>query len=194
MAPRMQPGDALLMVDVQNDFCPGGALAVPDGGAVVPVLNDWIAAATSGGAIVFASRDWHPANHVSFRARGGPWPPHCVQNTSGADFHPQLRLPVSGTEIVTKADTADRDAYSAFDGTDLADRIRAAGVRRLWVGGVATDYCVRASVLDALRLPGLEVHVIVAAVRAVEAQPGDGTRALEEMRSAGALLEDAPPA
>lgn len=187
MPPRLQLGDALLIVDVQNDFCPGGALAVPAGDAVVPVLNAWIAAAT--GAPVFASRDWHPANHISFRARGGPWPPHCVVNTHGAALHPNLHLPEQVT-IISKATTPDRDAYSAFDGTDLGARVTAAGVRRLWVSGLATDYCVRASVLDALQLPGLDVRVIVAAVRPVDAHPGDGARALAEMQAAGALLED----
>ncbi len=193
MAVELTSRDALLLVDVQNDFCPGGALAVPDGDAVAPELNRWLAAARRAGARVFASRDWHPANHVSFRPRGGPWPPHCVHDTEGAAFCAELRLPDDAV-IVSKADDPNRDAYSAFDGTDLAARLRAADVRRLWVGGLATDYCVRASVLDAVALEGLAVHVILSAVRAVNVQAGDGQAALDAMRAAGALLERGAPA
>ena len=193
MAIKLTVSDALLLVDVQNDFCPGGALAVADGDAVVPALNAWIAAARQGGARVFASRDWHPPDHLSFAERGGIWPLHCVQDTPGAAFHPDLELP-NDAVIVTKADTADREAYSAFDSGELAAQLRAAGIERLWVGGLATDYCVKASVLDAAELPGLEVRVITNAIRAVDAAPGDGEAALEAMRAAGATLEHAAPA
>ena len=193
MAIKLTVSDALLLVDVQNDFCPGGALAVADGDAVVPALNAWIAAARQGGARVFASRDWHPPDHLSFAERGGIWPLHCVQDTLGAAFHPDLELPDDAV-IVTKADTADREAYSAFDSGELAAQLRAAGIERLWVGGLATDYCVKASVLDATELPGLEVRVITNAIRAVDAAPGDGEAALEAMREAGATLEHAAPA
>lgn len=191
MKPRLEDGDALLLVDVQRDFCPGGSLPVADGDAVVPALNDWIDAARDAGCPIFASRDWHPADHVSFEARGGPWPSHCVQGTSGASFHPDLRLPQEAI-VVSKATTPDSDVYSAFQGTELARLLRERGVRRLWVGGLATDYCVRASVLDALR-EGFEVAVIGNAVRAVNVDADDGARALEEMRRAGAtVLEEAP--
>lgn len=193
MAIRLTPRDALLLVDVQNDFCPGGALPVADGDTVVPVLNRWIAAARQGGAKVYASRDWHPTNHLSFAARGGLWPPHCVQNSRGAAFHPDLELPAD-TVVVTKADTPDHEAYSAFDSGELASQLRAANIQRLWVGGLATDYCVKASVLDAAQLPGLEVHVITDAIRAVDASPGDGNAALDAMQAAGAILEHAAPA
>ena len=193
MAIKLTVSDALLLVDVQNDFCPGGALAVADGDAVVPALNAWIAAARQGGARVFASRDWHPIDHVSFADRGGIWPPHCVQGTPGAAFHPDLQLPDDAV-VVTKADQSEREAYSAFDSGELAEQLRAAGIRRLWVGGLATDYCVKASVLDATELPGLEVRVITNAIRAVDAAPGDGEAALEAMREAGATLEHAAPA
>ena len=192
MATELTPSDALLLVDVQNDFCPGGALAVTDGDAVVPVLNDWIAAAVQGGALVFASRDWHPVDHLSFAEQGGPWPPHCVQDTPGAAFHAELELP-DEAEVVSKADRPDHEAYSAFDSGELGDALRAAGIRRLWVGGLATDYCVKASVLDAAEVPGLEVHVITDAIRAVDVAPGDGDAALKAMREAGAILEPVAP-
>src|SRR5438067_13422303 len=109
----MQSGDALLIVDVQNDFCPGGALAVKEGDQVVPVLNDWIEQAQRDGVSTYASRDWHPENHISFQSRGGPWPPHCIQWTSGAAFHPDLKLP-ENVQIISKAEDADVDSYSAF--------------------------------------------------------------------------------
>ncbi len=185
----MQRGDALLIVDVQKDFCPGGALAVPEGDEVVPVLNQWIAEALAQGISVFASRDWHPSNHISFKERGGPWPPHCVQGSEGAVFHPELRLPAN-TEIVSKAQTPDQDSYSAFGGTGLAVSLRRAGVKRLWMGGLAQDYCVRASALDAIK-EGFEVHLIVDATRAVNVHPGDGQNALDEIRQAGGTLETA---
>jgi len=193
MAINLTPSDALLLVDVQNDFCPGGALAVAEGDAVVPVLNDWIAAAVQGGSLVFASRDWHPADHVSFAEQGGIWPPHCVQDTPGASFHPDLELP-DDAAVVSKADQADREAYSAFDSGELGEKLAAAGVRRLWVGGRATDYCGKAGVLDAVGLTGLEVNVSTDAIRAVDVAPGDGDAALDAMQAAGAILEHAEPA
>ncbi len=184
----LRAGDALVVVDVQVDFLPGGSLAVPHGDEVVPVLNRWLAAAAARGLPVFATRDWHPPDHCSFRAQGGPWPPHCVAGSAGAAFAPGLRLP-PGATVVSKATGPDRDAYSGFEGTDLDARLRAAGARRLLVGGLATDYCVLATVRDARRL-GLEVLLLADAVRAVEVRPGDGARALEEMRRAGARPAD----
>jgi nicotinamidase/pyrazinamidase len=181
--------DALLLEDVQVDFCPGGALPVPDGDAVVPVLNEWIERFEASGQPIFASRDWHPANHVSFREQGGPWPPHCVAGTPGAAFHAELRLPHSAT-VVSKATEPDREAYSTFDRTGFADELRRRGIRRLTIGGLATDYCVRATVLDALR-EEFEVRLLRDAVRAVDVTPGDGDRALEEMRAAGAQVVEA---
>jgi nicotinamidase/pyrazinamidase len=189
MSERFEKGDAVIVVDAQRDFFPGGALAVPEGDAILPVLNRWSAAARDAHVPVFASRDWHPPGHVSFKEQGGPWPVHCVQRTPGAAFHPELDLP-RGTIIISKGTQSERDAYSAFDGTGLAARLREAGVRRLWIGGLALDVCVRASVLDALR-EGFEVHLIRPATRAVNVQPEDSEKALEEMRQAGAFIEDA---
>jgi nicotinamidase/pyrazinamidase len=185
--PALTPSDALLLVDVQNDFCPGGALPVAEGDQVVPVLNRWVEAACRGGARIVASRDWHAAGHVSFRERGGPWPVHCVQGTPGAAFVPGLHLPGDAL-ILSKATGPDTDNYSPFADTGLADTLRRQGVRHVWVGGLALDVCVRAAVLDALR-EGFEVHVIADATRAVNVNPGDGRRALEEMRARGAVIE-----
>jgi nicotinamidase/pyrazinamidase len=184
----MERGDALLIVDVQNDFCPGGALAVKDGDQVVPVLNEWIEDAQRQGIVVYATRDWHPAGHISFKERGGPWPPHCVQGTPGAAFHPGLKLP-PGAQVISKATRLDEDAYSAFGGTDLADRLRKAKVHRIWIGGLTQDYCVRETSFDALR-EGFEVHVIVEGTRAVNVDPRDGQRALDDIRQAGAILHE----
>lgn len=177
-------GDALLVVDVQNDFLPGGSLAVPDGDAVVPVLNRCIALFSAKQLPVFASRDWHPPNHCSFRAQGGPWPPHCVAGSPGAAFASELALS-PGSTVISKADTPGRDAYSAFGGTDLAARLAAAQIKRLFVGGLATDYCVLNTVQDALAL-GFAVVLLTDAVRAVEVAPGDGAKALAAMQSGGA--------
>src|SRR5262249_20950942 len=123
MLPNLQTTDALIVVDVQNDFCPGGALPVAEGDQVVPVLHGWIEAARLGSACVVASRDWHPSGHVSFQERGGPWPTHCVRGTPGAALHPQLSLP-PGTTVVSKGTDPDRDNYSAFEGTGLAEMLR----------------------------------------------------------------------
>lgn len=177
--------DALILVDVQNDFLPGGALAVPGGDAVVAPLNRAAALFAARGRPVFATRDWHPADHCSFRARGGPWPPHCVAGTPGAAFAPGLRLPPSAV-TVSKATTAERDAYSGFQGTDLADRLRAAGVTRVMVGGLATDYCVKETVADALAA-GFAVVLLTDAIRAVDVHPGDGEAASAKMLAAGAV-------
>ncbi len=180
---------ALLVVDVQNDFCPGGALAVPEGDRVVPVLNAMAARVIARGGAIYASRDWHPPVTSHFRAYGGPWPPHCVANSPGARFHKDLRLPADAV-IVTKGDRAGADGYSPFEGRTasgrtLLDDLRARGVHRLIVGGLATDYCVKHAVLDALAA-GLDVTVLEDAIAGVDVQPGDSLRALEEMKRAGA--------
>ncbi len=178
--------DALLVVDVQNDFLPGGSLAVPDGDAVVAPLNAWLARFAAAGRPIFATRDWHPGDHCSFREFGGIWPAHCVAGTPGAAFAPGLELPASA-QTVSKATRREVDAYSGFSGTDLDERLRRAGVRRLFVGGLATDYCVLNSVRDALSL-GYEVMLLREAVRAVDVHPGDGRRAIAAMTEAGARI------
>lgn len=176
-------GDALLVVDVQADFLPGGALAVPRGDAVIAPLNRLLARFDALGLPIVATRDWHPPDHCSFRAQGGPWPPHCVAGSAGAAFAAGLALPAS-TRIVSKAMTAGRDAYSGFDGTGLAHTLATLGVHRVFVGGLATDYCVAATVRDA-RAQGFAVVLLADAVRAVDAQAGDGERALRQMRALG---------
>jgi nicotinamidase/pyrazinamidase len=186
--------DAVLIVDVQVDFLPGGNLAVRGGHEVVPALNRYVALARRKEVPVFASRDWHPRDHCSFRARGGSWPEHCVAGSPGAAFAPGLALPRDAV-IISKATSRDSDAYSAFQGTDLAQRLREAGVKRLLVGGLATDYCVLNTVLDA-RKAGFEVLLLADAIRAVNVEPGDGERAEREMLAAGAVAvgpEDFPP-
>ncbi|MFQ5883044.1 MAG: nicotinamidase [Candidatus Methylomirabilales bacterium] len=178
---RIDPAqDALIVVDVQNDFCPGGALPVPEGDRVIPTLNTLLCRAN---CLIVATRDWHPVHHCSFTDQGGPWPVHCVAETWGADFHPALdrsRLQV----IVSKATTPKQEAYSGLQGTSLADLLRERGIQRLLVGGVATDYCVKATALDARRA-GFEVIVLEDAIRGVEVSPGDCARAVEEMKRAG---------
>jgi nicotinamidase/pyrazinamidase len=176
--------EALLVVDMQRDFMPGGALAVPEADALVPRINHYIDHFTAVGTPIYLSRDWHPPDHCSFREQGGRWPPHCIAGTPGAEFARGLRVPESAV-VVSKAATSTEDAYSAFERTSLATLLQSRGVRHLWVAGVATDYCVRASVLDARRL-GLHVTLLVDAIRGVDVQAGDADRALAEMVAAGA--------
>lgn len=174
---------ALVIVDVQKDFCPGGALAVKDGDRVVPVLNKYIKKFAEAGAPTIFTRDWHPTDHSSFNSQGGPWPPHCVQNTDGAMFHPALFIPPAG-EIVSKADKKD-EAYSFFKGTDLPQQLHKRGIRVLLVGGLATDYCVKETVLDGLKA-GFEIYHLDDASCGVNVDLGDSERALNEMVAGGA--------
>ena len=176
---------ALIVVDVQNDFCPGGTLAVPQGDEVVEPLNELIDEFLERGDPVYKSRDWHPPQTKHFAAYGGTWPVHCVQDTEGAEFHPALRNDPRIT-VISKG-LGDKDCYSAFDETDLASQLRQQNVQEVVVGGLATDYCVKNTVLDALK-HGFKVRAVEDAMRAVELQPGDGDRAIEEMRAAGAVI------
>ena len=177
-------GDALVIVDVQSDFLPGGSLAVPRGDEVVAVLNGYLAAFRNSSLPVVATRDWHPPDHCSFRQQGGPWPPHCVAGSEGAGFAPQLQLPTDAT-VISKATAQQSDAYSGFEGTELDRLLRQSGVRRLFVGGLATDYCVLNTVCDALRL-GYQTLLLLDAIRAVDVHAGDGERAIAEMLQKGA--------
>jgi nicotinamidase/pyrazinamidase len=176
--------DALIVVDVQNDFCPGGTLEVPSGDLVIPLLNDYIKLFKDLNANVFATRDWHPPNHVSFKNYGGQWPPHCVQDTEGAKFHPDLKLPESAI-IISKATDPNKEAYSGFDGTTLEEELRSKKVTRVFVGGLATEYCVKTTVVDALKL-GFEAVLLVDATRGLEANAGDVQKAIDEMTTQGA--------
>jgi nicotinamidase/pyrazinamidase len=187
--PPFRVGDGLLLVDPQNDFCPGGSLGVADGDAVIPVLNAWAAAAEQAGTPIFVSRDWHPPKTIHFKEHGGVWPPHCVMGTEGAAFHPDLQLPKSAI-VVSKGTDETEDAYSAFDARDDANRplatlLRERGVQHLYVLGLATDYCVKFSALSGLA-NGFRVTVVPEGIRAVNLQPNDGEEALDEMRKAGA--------
>lgn len=185
MRVALGPDDGLMIVDVQNDFCPGGALAVPGGDKVVPALNDYATQFHRAELPVAASRDWHPEDHTSFEAQGGPWPPHCVQGTKGAEYHADLELPPE-THEVKKATDPQAEAYSAFDTTDLATYLEDQGVERLFVGGLATDYCVRATVLDAID-QGLQVFLLLDAIEGVDVEEGDSQAAVAEMLEAGAI-------
>jgi len=180
----LQQGDALIIVDLQNDFLPGGSLAVSQGDEVIPAMNSYLKAARDNSLPVFATRDWHPPHHSSFQERGGPWPPHCIAETEGANFAANLDLPPE-TVIISKAEEIDKDAYSGFEGTDLNERLRARGINRLLIGGLATDYCVLNTVMDALKL-GYEVLMLDDASRAVNVKPDDGAKAIKEMTQLGA--------
>jgi nicotinamidase/pyrazinamidase len=176
---------ALIVVDVQNDFCPGGALAVANGDEVVASLNNLIEKFLERGEPVFKCRDWHPDNTKHFAAYGGTWPVHCVQNTTGAEFHPDL-IDDMHIRVISKG-LGDEDCYSAFDGTDLDLQLQRLGVQEIWVGGLATDYCVKNTVLDALK-NGYTVKAFKDAMRPVDVNAGDGDRAIQHMAQAGAEI------
>lgn len=177
---------ALIVVDVQNDFCPGGSLAVANGDEVVAPLNELMKEFLDRGEPVFKTRDWHPATAKHFAAYGGIWPVHCVRNTSGAEFHPDL-FDDPRITIISKGIDESADGYSGFDGTNLAQILREQEVKEVWVGGLATDYCVKHTVLDALQ-QGFEVKALADAMRAVNVNPDDGAQAVAEMRAAGAEI------
>jgi nicotinamidase/pyrazinamidase len=183
--------DALLVVDPQIDFFPGGALPVNDGGAILPAVNNALRAFSRAGLPIIVTRDWHPADHCSFTAQGGPWPDHCVKGTAGAELHPGLELPPIFA-VVQKATTSDREAYSDFEGTGLDTMLRGIGTERVVVCGLALEYCVRAACLDAVKA-GFEAVLLADGTRAVEVEPGDGERTLEELRAAGVEIRSGAP-
>ena len=184
----LRSNQALLLVDVQKDFLPGGRLAVPKGDSVLPVLGAWVKAFDQAALAIFASRDWHPANHVSFEDQGGPWPPHCVAGTSGANLSEDLKLPRHAL-LIDKGTDPKHDAYSAFQGTDLDTLLKARDITALVVGGLATEYCVLNTVKDALAL-GYQVLVLEDGIKALAAEPG--ALAIEEMRGLGATVARRP--
>lgn len=181
----LHDGDALLVVDVQNCFCPGGELPIDGGDEVIPELNRWLRAAEELRLPVYLSRDFHPGRHPSFASQGGQWPQHCIQGTPGADFHPNLHIPSNRT-IVTKGTRFDQDQYSAFDQTGLAEQMHRDWIKRIFVGGLALDVCVKATALDGI-IYGFETHVILNGCRPVTAE--GGRLALAEMRAAGIIVE-----
>ena len=172
-----------MVVDVQNDFCPGGALAVPGGDSVVPILNKVISAFAAADLPNVITRDWHPANHSSIKAHGGAWRPHCVEGTPGAEIHRGIRRP-PGSVLVSKGTAPDKEAYSGFQGTDLAERLRRLGTKEVYLGGLTIEYCVRTTAEDALR-EGFATHVILDCVKGLEIHQGDSAAALREMERAG---------
>jgi nicotinamidase/pyrazinamidase len=180
----IKTSDALLITDIQNDFLPGGALPVKDGNEIIPVINQYLQYFENAKTPLAASRDWHPRDHISFKEQGGQWPPHCVQDTKGANFSPNLKLP-SHTLIISKATDPQHEAYSAFDRTNLAYELRLRGVNRLFIGGLATDYCVVNTVVDACKL-GFETVVLMDATLGIDVNPGDVDRAIQTMLKNGA--------
>jgi nicotinamidase/pyrazinamidase len=186
MDPQFQES-ALILVDIQNDFCPGGALAVNEGDRIMPIVNRLI----SRFPLVISTQDWHPANHISFKAQGGPWPGHCVQGTTGAELHPDLKTDTIALYF-RKASSPDKDDYSEFAGKDeqgrsLDEVLKGLGVKKIYVVGLATDYCVLETVLDGIK-NGYEVYAVTDAMRAVNVNPDDEEKALYRMASSGAHL------
>tara|TARA_B100000963_G_scaffold145790_1_gene127008 strand:- start:256 stop:999 length:744 start_codon:yes stop_codon:yes gene_type:complete len=180
--------DALIIVDVQNDFLPGGSLGVVDGNAVIPVINSCIEMASANQLPMYATRDWHPIDHCSFVENGGTWPIHCVAGSEGAEFSKELKLP-NNIEIIDKGTNRDKEAYSGFQGTDLSERLNKKSVNRVIVGGIATDYCVLNTVNDALD-NNFEVILLTQAIRAVNLNPDDGEKAIKSMVNKGAKIYD----
>ena len=178
----MEKSDCLLIVDLQNDFCPGGSLAVQGGDEIVEPINQIMKYFS----LIVTTQDWHPANHCSFKAQGGPWPPHCIQKTWGAQLHPKLDQSKVQLQIL-KADLPDREAYSGFDGSRLKEELQERNVHRVFIAGLTTDYCVRTTAFDALRHK-FEAVVFTDLTRPVNVHPGDGERALNEIKQAGAVL------
>src|SRR4030042_3987201 len=190
---KISKADSLIIANIQIDFLPGGALQALEGDLLIPVINDYLKIFRRAGASIFAVRDWHPQNHVSFTGQGGQWPPHCIQESEGAKFHPDLKLP-EGTVIISKATDTLNDSYSSFEGTGLAQSLEMQGIYRLFVGGLATEYCILNTVLDSRKL-GFGTLLLSDAVRGINAKPNDANRAIEEMVSLGAeqvTVEDFP--
>jgi nicotinamidase/pyrazinamidase len=190
----MEINKALLIVDVQIDFCPGGALGVQDGDRIVPVLNRYIERFARAGMPIFVTRDWHPPMTSHFNTAGGVWPPHCIQGSKGAEFHPDLKIS-NDAVVLSKGTAADEDSYSAFAAADsrgaaLKDLLRQRGIERIYVGGLATDYCVKETVLEGL-MRGFQVVLLQDAICGVNLQPEDSAQAVDAMVKAGVTVS--PP-
>ncbi len=183
---ELSSADGIIVVDIQRDFCPGGALPVPEGDDIVPLVNELLHKAEKSGCFIVYTRDWHPQNHMSFKTFGGTWPEHCVQWTAGAEFHPSLYLSDKGV-IISKGTNPEFEAYSGFQGTDLDATLKANGVHRLFIVGLATDYCVKETALDSLQR-GYDTYVVKDAVRGVNVHPNDSENALNEMEQNGAKI------
>jgi len=189
---KILPFDALIVVDMQNDFMPGGALPVPNALTIIPTINRYVELFENANATIVFTRDWHPQNHISFKSRGGPWPPHCIQNTYGAELHPDLRAPKSAI-IISKAFKEDEEAYSGFKGIELESKrdlnsvLRGRGVKRVFVSGVVTEYCVKATALDAADL-SYQVFLLIDAVKGINQPPGSEEQAVIEMLEKGIVL------
>jgi nicotinamidase/pyrazinamidase len=175
---------ALIVVDIQRDFCPGGALPVTDGDKIIPAVNELVRAFEKAKLPIFFTRDWHPKNHMSFEANGGQWPPHCIRNTPGASFHPSLAVPREA-EVIDKGMLQAEDAYSGFAGTDLAHKLRSLHVKQIYVAGLATDYCVKKTVVDGT-VEGFETYVVSDCVKGVNLKPTDSASAFRAMLARGA--------
>lgn len=181
---KLDKNDALIIVDVQNCFCPGGELPVKEGDKIVPIMNKYIQKFQKAGAKIYATRDWHPPNHKSFKDQGGTWPPHGLRESKGAEFHSELRLPEEAT-VISKGENPSVEGLSGFDQTNLEGKLKKDGVSRVFVGGLATDYCVKHTVVDALKI-SFEAILLIDATRGVNRKPGDAKRAIEEMIRKGA--------
>lgn len=186
----MKTKKALLIVDVQNDFCPGGALGIPQGDKIIPAINKYIKIFQKNKLPIFVTRDWHPVRTAHFKDFGGTWPVHCIQNTFGAAFHPELKLPKKGIIFLYKGMDPAQDSYSAFQAEDergmgLPELLKRLGVGEIYIAGLATDYCVRFSARDALK-QGFKVKILIDAIKGVDLKPRDSEKALKEMLRLGA--------
>ncbi len=181
---KLERTDALIIVDVQNCFCPGGELPVKEGDKIIPTINKYIHKFQKAGAKIYATRDWHPPDHKSFKDYGGIWPPHCLKGSKGAEFRSDLKLPEE-TTVISTGDKPSLDGYSGFDHTNLERKLKGDGIDRVFVGGLATDYCVKYTVLDAVE-KSFEVVLLTDAIKGVNRKPGDAERAIGEMVKKGA--------
>ncbi len=182
---KILPIDALIIVDMQNDFMPGGALPVPNALTIISAINKYIELFEKSNALIVATRDWHPPNHISFNTRGGPWPPHCIQNTWGAEFHKDLKLP-RNTIVISKAFKEDKEAYSGFEDTELDNTLKSRNIKRLFIAGVATEYCVKATAEDGVKL-GYQVFLLEDAIKGIDSPPGSEEKAIEDLMNKGVV-------